>query len=424
MRPSTLRWRLYVLVGGLVLLLLVTVAATTLARQRVSDLSGQLRNTLRPAQASAASLAKAYVDMETGLRGYLLSGGASQLLEPYRDGTAMAASSHTRLGEVLTGDATGTRLLAAADRAADDWVRTLAAPAIRGEVAENAASKQMFDALRQPLAALQTHIDRRAAATIQASNNAQTWANAVTILCAGLALTIGAVIILLLRRSLVRPVNNLVANVRRVAAGDLSHPVTATGPAELITLGGAVESMRERILRESARAARSSEQLVRLHEADRIAQDLGSTTIRDLFSISLALQSTAARHPSAAPALRAVTADVDRVLYEMRSRVFNGDRTIADVLADLDPDLPTTPQVEGPAETLAPLALESFLREVLPLYPAAADVTITTTDTQLSVTLTGAPPEDSTLLKEAAGDHDAKATFDPDHITIEWSTER
>jgi hypothetical protein len=119
-----------------------------------------------------------------------------------------------------------------------------------------------------------------------------------------------------------------------------------------------------------------------------------------------------------------VTADVDRVLYEMRSRVFNGDRTIADVLADLDQDLPTFPQVNGPAETLAPLALESVLREVQPLYPAATAVTITTTDTHLSVTLTGAPPEDPTLLKEAAGDHDATATFDPDHITIEWSTAR
>ncbi|MGH8965753.1 MAG: hypothetical protein ACRDXB_10565, partial [Actinomycetes bacterium] len=72
------------------------------------------------------------------------------------------------------------------------------------------------------------------------------------------------------------------------------------GAVALVTLARWVESTRGRVLREN----RSAEELVRLREADRIAQDLGSTTVRDLFGISLALQSAAARHPSAAPALR------------------------------------------------------------------------------------------------------------------------
>jgi CHASE3 domain sensor protein len=422
MPPSTLRWRLYVLVGGMVLLLLVTVAVTTLARQRVMNLSWELRGTLRPAQASAAALAKAYVDMETGVRGYQLS-GETQLLEPYHEGRETAGSAHARLRGLLTGDSTGSALLTTVDRAAADWDRTLAAPAVRGETAATQTGKQLFDAVRTPLTSLQAHIDRRAAATVQSSNQAQSLANLVTILCAGLALVIGAVTVVLLRRSLVRPVNDLVANVDRVAAGDLSLPVTARGPAELIMLGSAVESMRERVLRESTRAARSSEQLVRLQEADRIAQDLGKTTVRDLFGISLALQSAAARHPSAAPALRSVTADVDRVLRELRSRVFNGDRSIADVLAALDPDLPAAPSVTGPIGTPAPLALESFLCDVLPLYPSTARVAITATDEELRVSLTGQAPDDPTLLKEAATDHAATVAYEPDHVTVEWSTQ-
>jgi CHASE3 domain sensor protein len=418
MRPNTLRWRLYALVGGMVLLSLVAVSVTTLARQRVSDLSMQLRGTLRPAQASAAALAKAYVDMETGVRGFLLSGEV-RLLEPYHAGREAAESSHGRLGELLAGDATSARLLASVDRAAADWERTVAAPAMRREVV-GADSNDLFDAVRRPLGSLQTHIDARAATTIQASNQAQSLANAVTLLCAGLAVLIGAVTVLLLRRSLLRPVNDLVANVDRVAAGDLAHPVRASGPAELITLGGAVESMRERLLRESARAARSTEQVVRLQEADRIAQELGKTTIRDLFAISLALQSAASRHPSAAPALGAVTSDVDRVLRDIRARVFNGNRTIAHVLADVA----ATPAVTGPVNVPAPEALDSFLRDVLPLYPATTELTVTSTDTLLRVTLTGPPPEDPTLLKEAATDHAATTTYEPDQITIEWSTER
>jgi HAMP domain-containing protein len=284
-------------------------------------------------------------------------------------------------------------------------------------------AKTRFDAIRGLLTSLQEHIDRRTAAVVKTWTDAQSLANVVTTLCAGFGLVIGVLMIALVRRSLVRPVNDLVSNVRDVAAGDLSRPVTASGPAEIVMVGQAVESMRQRVLRESARAARSSEQIARMHEADRIAQDLGATTIRDLFGISLSLQSMAAHHPSAAPALRAVTADVDRVLHELRSRVFDGDRSIAAVLEALAPELAGPPEVTGPADTAAPMALETFLNDVLPLYAASATVTITTTDTSLRVSVTGPSPQDPALLKEAATDHAATITFEPDQATIEWSTE-
>jgi hypothetical protein len=190
------------------------------------------------------------------------------------------------------------------------------------------------------------------------------------------------------------------------------------GAVAVVSLARWVESTRERILRET----RSAEESVRLREADRIAQDLGSTTVRDLFGISLALQSAAARHPSAAPALRAVTADVDRVLREIRTHVFAGDRSIADVLAALDPELSASPRVEGPADRPAPLALESFLSDVLPLFPTAVHIVITTADGELRVHITGTSPEDPTMLKETAADHAATTTYEPDHVTVEWST--
>jgi hypothetical protein len=211
-------------------------------------------------------------------------------------------------------------------------------------------------------------------------------ADVVPVLFGGLAVAIGGVLVLQLERS----------------------------------LGRAVESMRERIQRES----RESEQLARLREADRIAQDLGSTTVHDLFGISLALQSAAARHPSAAPALRAVTADMDRVLREIRSRVFNdftGDHTVADVLAAIDPELPARPQVDGTTDVLAPAALESLLRELLPRFPAAVAVSVLVADEQLHVRVTGTPPEDPAALKEIAADHEATASYEPGQLTIDWT---
>jgi len=430
LRPSTLRWRVYLLVGGVVALLLATVAATSLARLRAADLNSELRGTLRPAQASVATLSKAFVDMETGVRGFLLS-GQRQLLAPYRTGRTEAESARKRLGELLASDAAATRLLTSVDRAADVWQRRTAGPAVSDPPSDETVAqatvtgKRLFDAVRGLLGELRRHIDRRTAATVERSTDAQSAANLVTILCTSLALVIGAVIVVLLQRSLVRPVNRLVANVRRVSSGDLGHPVVAHGPAEVISLGDAVESMRERILRENARAARSSAQLVRLQEADRIAQDLGETTIRDLFSISLALQSAAARYPSAAATLTVVTDDVDRVLAEIRSSVFGSPSEegrsvraeVRDAVAGLD-DLRL--RLSGAVDHPAPVALTALLQDVFPLLPAAAEVLVDVSDTHVRTHLTSPPAP--AALTAAARTHSAKVTQHQEQTTIEWST--
>lgn len=397
------------------LLLVVTVAVTALTRLHVTDLNRQILGTLRPAQASAAALAKAYVDMETGVRGFQLS-GQREFLEPYDADRTDATAAREHLGALLTGDPTADRLLDSVDTATIVWEDTLVTPALRGEAAST--GKQLFDDLRKPLAALQTHVNRRTTATVQASADASATANLVTILCTSLALAIGAVTVMLLQRSLVRPVSRLVSNVRRVSDGDLSHPVLAEGPAEVVALGSAVESMRERILLESARAARTSELLVRLQEADRIAEDLGATTVRDLFSISLALQSAAARYPSAAPTLTGVTADVDRVLQEIRTRVFN--RTIRDVLVTLTPDLAAAPRVFGAADVAAPIELESVLRDVLPTFPGPATVHVDAAETHPRVRITGTPPADLSGLTELVAHHAATVTRTPVQVTVHW----
>ena len=47
-----------------------------------------------------------------------------------------------------------------------------------------------------------------------------------------------------LRRSVLRPVSGLAAQVRLVASGDTAHPVVADGPREIVNLGADVDSMR------------------------------------------------------------------------------------------------------------------------------------------------------------------------------------
>jgi hypothetical protein len=78
-----------------------------------------------------------------------------------------------------------------------------------------------------------------------------------------------------LRRSVLRPVSDLAAQVRQVASGDTARPVVADGPREIVNLGADVDSMRLAVLRELDAAKEANELL------DDQAQDLERSN-RDL----------------------------------------------------------------------------------------------------------------------------------------------
>ncbi|HEY7595071.1 MAG TPA: CHASE3 domain-containing protein [Actinophytocola sp.] len=362
-RPRTLRWRVYSLVGIMLCLLVGTVVATLTARHHASDIGGHVRDQLRPAQVAIAAMSKGYVDMESGLRGYLLTRN-ERLLGPYDQGRASIERTERVISDRLADDPTSIGLLADVDAAGNAWISTSARPLIDAaragtltpQVQANStiAGNLLFDNLREDLDALQDRTDRLIAAGLQSSANAQAAANTIAIVCAGVAVLVGLILILLLHMSLVRPVNRLVASVGRVSAGDLDQHVTADGPTEVVALGSAVESMRRRIHAESATAAEQSERAARLEEADRIAGDLEQTTIRDLFALSLAVQSVAGRYPAARAALDGVIRDLDRSLAELRTAVLGrmGPPTtrklrteVLDLLVLLEQDLAITPEL-------------------------------------------------------------------------------
>jgi CHASE3 domain sensor protein len=384
-RPRTLRWRVYTLVGILLALLLGTVVATLIARQHANEVGARVRDHLRPAQAATAALTTGYVDMETGLRGYLLTRD-TQFLDAYGAANTSVTAARQVIAEQLADDSGSLRLLGAVNAAGSAWVDTSAVPLIdaaqdgtlstQAQSASTSTGKEQFDDLRVHLSALQDRIEQLIATALQSSSGAQATANAITILCGAVALLVGVVIIVLLHFSLVRPVNRLVSSVGRVSTGDLDHRVTADGPTEVVVLGTAVESMRERVLAESAQAAESSRRAARLEEADRIAQDLEQTAIRDLFALSLALQSVAGRYPSVRPALTGVIRDLDRSLEELRSAVLGRMaapesrklRTeVLDLLVLLEQDLAVTPalQLAGDHDLTLPAPIAAEVLDVL-----------------------------------------------------------
>lgn len=327
-RPRALRHQMGVLVAALFLLFLGVVAATGVLQARIGDTQARLTGSYRPAQVAVAGLTQAYADQEAGERGFLLTGDVTAL-DPYWSGTAEASTHRYELDRALAGDPTAERLLARLDQAAATWRTESAEPDIaqvqRGALVGSAlassalASERRFADVRTRLVDLQEYVRRQSGDQVDAINGSQTAQNRLVIGSAVAAIALGVVAIVVLRNSLYRPLSRLVTSVRHVSAGHWDQSVAVTGPEEVATTAAAVETMRLRILEQTARSAAAQEQLARFEEAERIAFDLNDTVVAELFRTSLAVQSVASRYPVAADELTSVSHDLHRIIRELQA---------------------------------------------------------------------------------------------------------
>jgi CHASE3 domain sensor protein len=407
----------YLVVGGLLLLLLVTVGTTTAVRLRVASIGHRLTETLRPAQSAAADMTKAYIDEETAERGFLLTHDLS-FLRPYNSGELAVSRAHNELTRQFTGDRTSLQILSRVDDAAATWRSrigdpeiaalrsgSLTGPALIASVSEG---RKLFNALRASLSDLQERINQLVSHALQESGEAQTVANDVTIVAAIAAMLLASLAIWQLRTSFALPLNRLVEQVRRVSGGDLDHSVDVSGPLEIVTVGAAVEAMRTRIRDESSKSAVAVRQVARYEEAERIASSLGDTVIRQLFTTSLALQSAASRYPAVAPLLTTAIRDIDTALKDLQSAIFEltsapgrqplGNQVL-DLVDQLEAGLGAAPEVQLAgsldSELLQPVAADvvAVVRDVVStvIRPSGAGstVSLSTNDGQLRLRITG-----------------------------------
>ena len=127
--PETLRGSLarLFLIAGLVMTVVVVagaVAVVRLGRDRSAVISR-----LDPANLLVAQLLTAYVDQETGIRGYVLTKGPL-FLQPYQQGQANANAATAGLARLLPSSSRAGELLARARLAADAWEAQFARPAL------------------------------------------------------------------------------------------------------------------------------------------------------------------------------------------------------------------------------------------------------------------------------------------------------
>ena len=413
----TLRSYGALVIGVFVALVVTSAAGNGIAWATVAAAQQELGERWLWAHMAATDLATAYVDQETGQRGFLLTGD-EQFLEPYAQGRDDADWLQRRLADTLGDDEDGLRLLTAVRAAGEDWVEETAEPGIAArrqgplapEVleAQTTDGKVRFDALRAQLAALEDHVDQHTAAQLDAIGRAQTTANVVAITAAALALVAAVAAVPLRRRVLSAPLERLQADVQAVAAGDYDRPITLEGPRELVTIAEAVERMRAGVLEHSRRRMATQRELTLREEHDRMAADLHDLTIQRIFGLGLRLASVGRRHPDMAPAVKPLVEETDRIIRELRTVIFDLGRSssaetlrgrVIDVADESARALGFTPTLEfsGAVDTLTSEATSdevlAVLREALSnaarhARATAASVRLAAHDGALSLTVT------------------------------------
>ena len=298
------------------LLLLMVAAAFGVLLLAVVDLR-KSEHRVQQAQetlTTANQLERLVLDLETGQRGFIMT-GEEPFLEPWTAARAALPDLSRTLEELVADNpdqnSRARRITHDAVSYLDDYsVPLLAAarrdPASARSVAATAEGKRRMDAMR---AEFDTMIATERALSLGRQDHSDAVARWALIAAAtGL---VGSVVVILgfagyLTRAIVRPVLETAVMARRLAGGDLSVRVPETGVGEIRALerafnamAGSLEDARAEIAASRARIVTSADESRR-----RIERDLHDGIQQRLVSLALHLRATQATAPTDLPELR------------------------------------------------------------------------------------------------------------------------
>jgi signal transduction histidine kinase len=283
--PMRLSLTARTLAGGLLLALVVSAAIALLAlridrAQRASGRQDRSAETI----AAANLLQQSVLDLETGLRGYLLGGG-DRFLQPYREAEARYPRQTSQLVR-LTASEPAQRARAEAIRAAvvryhGGWTRMLVDLSHRDlagarRLEASGAGKERVDAIRGRLARFLAVEQRIARGEQESAERGSATARTLAFGAIGFAFLATFVFVLWLHRGIVLPVRRLGRAAHAIAGGVLSTRVADDGVAEIRTLkrnfnemAAALEANRDEL--EAQNAELEGQQLEIEHTLENLA---------------------------------------------------------------------------------------------------------------------------------------------------------
>lgn len=312
MRESTgLRHGIRVVVGLAGFTIVATLLLTLYSSERANHAAAERADRLDPAETLTAQLQTAYVDERNALRGYLMSTGdpvfvaspADPAADPDRlDPYQRALGDITDRGRDLRARLTDFPTLLAQIDKVDQTYRRWQTGSVIPEItlmdagqAERAQALELGKDSRDQFVALRdavTRLDRaitaeqtEAAGRVKSSGDIMlsSFGTIVAVL-----LAMSALMLILSRRWLLVPINELRWAVNAVAAGRYDTMIPSVGPREIVDLAGNVEAMRAQLVTLVRQNERSWEALAQEGPAVLALRDaLTPSSLRDTAGLEL-----------------------------------------------------------------------------------------------------------------------------------------
>jgi signal transduction histidine kinase len=316
------------------LLALLIGAAFAVLLSSVADLRALERRARQSEEVLEVAnlLERQVVDLETGQRGFVITGD-DRFLDPWRHAQTAFPGEAATLERLVGSDpeqqARARRIVEAARSYLRDYSIPLVATARRDLAA--AQTEAATDEGRQRMDAIRDEFDRflaaergLAAARERRSDAAAERAIAAAAVGLGGSILLIAVFAGYLDRAIAQPVRRTATMADRLAAGDLGARTAEHGVGEIgvlersfNTMAGSLEQSREELAASRARIVAAGDQARR-----RIERDLHDGTQQRLVSLVLDLRSAEAAVPPERPELRAqlarVTDGLTGALEELR----------------------------------------------------------------------------------------------------------
>lgn len=303
----SLRPRLLLIAAALVLsLVALGVLGAALSADR-NGAAGSQRD-LSVSTQQALRLTSAYVDMETGQRGFII-GGKEVFLEPYRRGEAEVIALQAELTKsASTFDPETRETLRRTVSAGNTWrggaaeelaSRRSAGRAVAEAELSTGVGRRRFDTLRTSLDRLSGRLfEAQRVANGQREHRAQQL-QFLLFAIPIVALLIAAFTAVAISRWVARPMDRMLVAVRNIASGDLSSNVEIGGAADVAEVGATIDAMR-------------STMAERLAEAERLraVADRARESIEQSATVTLQLRSKLANQLGAFPRGWSAAADL------------------------------------------------------------------------------------------------------------------
>lgn len=248
-----------VILAALVVLICGGAVAAAVSLNWTQTATDNLINRLAPAEAAASQLGASFLNQETGVRGYALSGDTAAL-EPYTAGEQLQTDAMAELRGLVSSTSELVADLDAIEQDAANWQTVFVEPILATTPTTGGRpldpgvyerGKLAFDQLRAGLGELDQHLAEAGADARATLAHAREIRAAVFVSLFVILLAASAAFAVLIRKAITSPLRRLSESSRRVALGNFGQQVDAgSGPADIRALAEDIEGMRQRIVAE------------------------------------------------------------------------------------------------------------------------------------------------------------------------------